>query len=735
MSDALTEEMLFLFLAILLGAVLFVLVINWAKIYPMLSQFLFSGPPTAEQEQYSKNSVVALACGINSVASGEVWDIENCPYIGSPSGGGQGGGTTTKNAATAMVTGMATDGGAIETNPFDDTTQTKADENYWETDKTTAPDLSIDCKKTKGVACMCTYTDAGVQKQMAAKIKAVSERAAEGLCTLKAYSLTKQRGRTSVSCEAAEIVTECTVKNFELPQDVSAAEKWIFTWGDPKFLVYFEQFPEGEDAAWNSMVTAKDLLLIGVFNLALPGAFDKAGPIIKKIGGTKLGQAASKIWETGKSWLSIGGKDATMEVTEETGKKIVQSATPKSVIGYLFYIPKQAFKAAKVGGEFVGARTAGAFASAATKLHDWLVGIMRKYTGRIYAEGIHEGVEAALAPTASGVRLGTFLKVVKELPEDQLEKYYDNIAELAIEGVEPANDWSIKAMTYVHKNAFGEMAEYKALTETEKVLFAEVSSNVMSKQSPTTLVKMTTAIAGMPLGREVSYDMAIEAAEATGKRVGGRTTEAGVILWLASLYDSKNEKFLPWGGTLVLAKPMQAVAPLPLKDGEFLDDTTIVVLKRGNPIKKFYMASPCKADVHLRKDVCQVKDWSYDKETNTRSFKTFSGAGVVWEHFDFWDPEYACPMNGEFASDCKVPCVVVDSIQRDSATSPNYCTASTNGLSLGVFIASQVAEWGAQIALTVFSAGTSLPLQAAVWTARVATTASVVGMEYSRKWP
>jgi len=721
MSEALTEETMFLFLAVVIAAGLFMLAVNWAKIYPMLANFLFSKPPTAEQEQYSKDSVAALACGINSVASGEVWDPQNCPYSGGQA-----------------TTGMAASDGGTGQNPLD-SASAQGSQDSSSSDEKPRADLMVDCAKTKGVSCVCKYTQNGTETAMETPIKAASERSAKGMCALKAYSITQKKTSVSVSCEAAEIVTECTVKDFELPQDVSTAEKWIFTWGDPKFLVYFEQFPPGEDAAWNSMVTGKDILLIGVFNLALPGVFDKAGPIIKKIGGTKLGQAVSKVWETGKKWLSVGGKDATEEVTEQTGKKIVQSAAPKSIIGYLFYIPKQAFKAAKVGGEFVGERTARAFASAATKLHSWFSDLCHTYIAKMAGgstrEALQQSVEETAVSTAipqlSKARIAAFAQFLKTSPDDIATKLDDNFAELFIRdtGKETIQHASIL------DSVLTGVPEYDILTVYEKQMIATTSLNSMTKYTPTTLTEITTAIAGMPLGREVTYDMAIEAAEATGKRAGGRTAEAGVILWLASLYDSKNEKFLPWGGTLVLARPMQAVAPLPLKDDEFLKDTTIVVLKRGNPIKKFYMASPCKAEVHLRKDVCQVKDWSYDKETNVRSFKTFGGAGVVWEHFDFWDPEYACPMNGDFASDCKIPCVVVDSIRRDPATSPNYCTASTDRLSLSVFIASQVAEWGAQLAMIIFSAGTSLPLQAAVWTARVATTASTVGMEYSRKWP
>jgi hypothetical protein len=45
----------------------------------------------------------------------------------------------------------------------------------------------------------------------------------------------------------------CTVENFQLPQDVTKAEEWIGGMGDPQFLTYYQNFPEGEDSAWASM--------------------------------------------------------------------------------------------------------------------------------------------------------------------------------------------------------------------------------------------------------------------------------------------------------------------------------------------------------------------------------------------------------------------------------------------------------------------------------------------------
>ncbi|MEM7822998.1 MAG: hypothetical protein QW703_01980 [Candidatus Aenigmatarchaeota archaeon] len=49
---------------------------------------------------------------------------------------------------------------------------------------------------------------------------------------------------------------ECTVKNFNLPENFSGfglakAKEYIAGFGDPSFLVYFQSFPVGEDETWN----------------------------------------------------------------------------------------------------------------------------------------------------------------------------------------------------------------------------------------------------------------------------------------------------------------------------------------------------------------------------------------------------------------------------------------------------------------------------------------------------
>jgi len=97
---------------------------------------------------------------------------------------------------------------------------------------------------------------------------------------------------------------DCTVKDFHLPQDVSDAETWLKAAGDPEFLVYWQQFPVGEDSAWAGahpwLEDAVDLVF----------AWWGAGKVFK------LGKTAAKkpiTWTASK----LGFKTTTEQLSEK----------------------------------------------------------------------------------------------------------------------------------------------------------------------------------------------------------------------------------------------------------------------------------------------------------------------------------------------------------------------------------------------------------------------------------
>ncbi len=68
---------------------------------------------------------------------------------------------------------------------------------------------------------------------------------------------TQKKQKTVFTCNQG--YTECTLYNFRLPQEFGGvkgtAEEWVKGCGDPDFLMYWQEFPEGEDQSWNSFRT------------------------------------------------------------------------------------------------------------------------------------------------------------------------------------------------------------------------------------------------------------------------------------------------------------------------------------------------------------------------------------------------------------------------------------------------------------------------------------------------
>jgi len=101
----------------------------------------------------------------------------------------------------------------------------------------------------------------------------------------------------------------CTVYNFQLPQEITDEGSWnpvtwIAGYNDPKYVAYYEAFPEGMDKFWHvdgiSMMTFG--LIVGT------AAFD-----IVPLVGKGVGKAVSGI-------LKKGGKEAGEEVVKQTAK-------------------------------------------------------------------------------------------------------------------------------------------------------------------------------------------------------------------------------------------------------------------------------------------------------------------------------------------------------------------------------------------------------------------------------
>ncbi len=96
-------------------------------------------------------------------------------------------------------------------------------------------------------------------------------------------ALTINDSDTQVKCDAD--TQSCSVCNFILPQDISnqGALGWFKGYGDPKYVMYYEAFPAGEEEAW--IIDPADISLTSIFIWNLGArAIPIGGTAIKKIG-------------------------------------------------------------------------------------------------------------------------------------------------------------------------------------------------------------------------------------------------------------------------------------------------------------------------------------------------------------------------------------------------------------------------------------------------------------------
>jgi len=117
----------------------------------------------------------------------------------------------------------------------------------------------------------------------------------------------------------------CIVKGFYLPQKITGSfEKYIAGYGDPQYLMYWQNFPAGEDAAWTSYATwLENVGTVVLFALPV-GKILKGGKYlitgteatVKATASTALTSAGTGLWNAIKS--KFVGKQVQL-VLFETG--------------------------------------------------------------------------------------------------------------------------------------------------------------------------------------------------------------------------------------------------------------------------------------------------------------------------------------------------------------------------------------------------------------------------------
>lgn len=144
----------------------------------------------------------------------------------------------------------------------------------FQTGAETKDKASLECGVSGQVECECIKNYGGIETKLGTVVGVgdgfgVAEKDAKEKCTDMLYKtgIVSRGGSISdpgsllyPSSEAQKYSRvdncntrlRCTLNNFQLPQDFTDITGWIGTMGDPQFVVYYQNFPHGEDSQWSS---------------------------------------------------------------------------------------------------------------------------------------------------------------------------------------------------------------------------------------------------------------------------------------------------------------------------------------------------------------------------------------------------------------------------------------------------------------------------------------------------
>ncbi len=136
----------------------------------------------------------------------------------------------------------------------------------------------------------------------------------------------------SPGIDALFVTTECKVNDFYLPQDfdqirvlgieMDEPRAWVAGFGDPEYLVYWQDFPQGEDYSWTSLGSWLDSALFVFFAGAPLGAMVKGTKyLIKGVGKTVISEAGGVLTSKGDDVISAMFK--TTSATDESIQYII----------------------------------------------------------------------------------------------------------------------------------------------------------------------------------------------------------------------------------------------------------------------------------------------------------------------------------------------------------------------------------------------------------------------------
>ena len=256
------EEMIKLALIILIFSVSVLVIIGaTGGLTSVLNDFCeknpkWCGASSADDDDYkiAKASVNALVCAINTVASGNIWAGSGCAeFYGTPSQANEMYDIYGQVPSDFYGTGSGSDGsdeteyiaggggkqvsGQIISKDFSDFMTGLATAAAGES----SSKPMVHCEPIEDVDDICCEYDNDFGTDY------------EWLSTSICVRIGGSQHSDSSKCGTRK--QKCTLYNFQLPQSfegTAKASEWINGYGDPLFLVYWQAFPPGESADWDS---------------------------------------------------------------------------------------------------------------------------------------------------------------------------------------------------------------------------------------------------------------------------------------------------------------------------------------------------------------------------------------------------------------------------------------------------------------------------------------------------
>lgn len=387
-------------------------------------------------------------------------------------------------------------------------------------------------------------------------------------------------GPTIVKCDARR---GCGVCNFELPQNISrdydSALTWFAGYGDPKYVVYYEAFPDGEDEPWILSPLDVSFTTIALTNVVAHGGMPIGGYVLKQ--GWKL----AKLFGRATYHIPIVGK----------------------VIKLTVWAGKMPFKALS----FVANRAS-----------------------RLIKAGVERGTKTTVAKVSKEYYLKLFtksddiLRVISKNPETagKIGANLDDVVKLMQKGAKSPDELVKLGIT----ENVDDLLRIPQEELIEKMTAKGVSKEVA--EATETLIVMRYALKTEPALEQTAKEMAEKLAKMNLIKKGvAKTAQLGFYYAAAiplAWEDSRNQKFMPIGVNSIGMKKPYLVAftkKLDTKTNRYIimlrkdkfkgGKLTNVVLEQADT--RFYLASPCKANLALVK--ANKECWEISGEVEDRN--------------------------------------------------------------------------------------------------------------------